>query len=130
MVGVRWLVIATVASVALLVLRPDSARGRVVVTDTVIEILDDVRFIGKDTIATRSLRTLDAIAETFIGNPSIELVEVQASSFARAQACVDYLVGQGVEPQRLVAAGMAERQTAAFLIVRRASDEPPIDSQP
>ena len=92
-----------------------------VVTDTVIEILDDVRFIGRDTIATRSLRTLDAIAETFIGNPSIELVEVQASSAARAQACVDYLVGQGVESHRLVT-GVVDGNRAAFLIVRRASD--------
>ena len=117
--------VAAIALAVVFVLQPAPGR-RVVVTDTEIEILDRVRFLGKDTIATRSLRTLDAMAQTLIGNPSIRLVEIQANTEARAAACVAYLIGQGVEPNRLVT-GVIERSDAAFVILERAED---VDSQP
>ena len=125
----RWtkisFVIACIAVMIAVATKPAAPRGRVVVTETSIEILHDVSFVG-DTISTRALRTLDAVAATLDGNPSITLIEVQASSLVRAQACVDYLIGQGIAPERLVA-GLKDGPIAAFLIVTR--DEA-IDSQP
>ena len=117
----RWtkisFAIACIAVVIAVATKP-APRGRVVVTETTIEILHEVSFVG-DTISTRALRTLDAVAGTLEGNPSITLIEVQASTLPRAQACVDYLIGQGIEPDRLVA-GVKDGPIAAFLILRRA----------
>lgn len=127
----RWsqvslaLVCAAVAVAVAVATRPAPARGRVVVTDTEVEILRDVTFVG-DTISTPALRTLDTVAATLAGNPDIRLVEVQANTLGHAQACVDYLIGQGVEPARL-AAGLKDGPVVAFLIVQRASAP---DSQP
>jgi hypothetical protein len=109
------------ASVVAFAMQPK--EHRVVVTDTTVTILDEVTFVG-DTISTPSLRTLDAIADTLLGNPSIELVEVQSPSLAHARICVDYLIGQGVLPERLDAAEVPERKGIGFLIVKRASDDP------
>jgi len=122
-------------------------RGRVVVTDTETEILDIVAFTpGTSHLEARSLATLDAVAATLRGNPSIELVEVQAHTSgigdattnlaltqARAAAVVQYLVAAGLEPERLTAEGYgdtqplvhgepAKNERVAFLILRRSSD--------
>lgn len=98
-----------------------SPPGRVVVADTDIQFLEPIRFEGQSaTITLESLPTLDAIAATMIGNPSIKLVEVQAfgadgpAQFQevigdqRARAVVDALVKRGVEPKRLRPAGLAK----------------------
>ena len=114
---VSFAIVCIAVTVALATKPAAERRGRVIVTDTQIEILHDVSFVG-DTISTRSLRTLDALAATLEGNPAIRLVEVQASSPTRAQACVDYLIGRGVAPNRLVA-GLNDRPLAAFLILER-----------
>jgi outer membrane protein OmpA-like peptidoglycan-associated protein len=124
----------------------DEPRGRVVVTDTETTILDVIEFEpGTATIRTKSKPTLDAVAATMQGNPSIELVEVQshlraqrcganaALSQRRADAVVAYLVAAGVAPARLVAQGYGDTQPIdvaapwkneriAFLILKRASD--------
>jgi len=122
-------------------------RGRVVVTDSETTILDVVRFApGTATLCTRSRPTLDAVADTLRGNPSIELVEVQshtsglgdgtanqALSEQRAAAIVKYLVDAGVEPSRLVAKGYgdtepidraspAKNERVSFVILRRTPD--------
>jgi outer membrane protein OmpA-like peptidoglycan-associated protein len=121
-------------------------RGRVVVTETETTILDVVEFApGTATLRGTSSATLDAVAETLLGNPSIELVEVQSHmrsagtgdadlelSQRRAEGVVSYLVAAGVEPARLTAQGYGDTQpldakaaTAAnneriaFLIVKR-----------
>ena len=118
----RWLfaasALALVLGIGIATDVKDAPRGRVVITETEIEILDTVRFLGTDTIATRSLRTLDALARTLEGNPSIRLVEVQANSQARADACRTYLIGQGIAPERLATAVIAG-DVAEFLIVDR-----------
>src|SRR5258706_1126875 len=55
------------------------SRVRVVVTDTSTTILDVVEFVpGTATLRPTSQPTLDAVAATLCGNPSIALVEVQA----------------------------------------------------
>ena len=126
-------------------------RGRVVVTDTAIEILDMVYFeTNKATIKTVSYPILDAVAATMVGNPSIGLIEVQGHtdergndafnldlSDRRAAAVKKYLMDKGVEENRLESQGYGETQPVdrnhneaawsknrrvAFLILKRASD--------
>src|SRR5262245_17035422 len=99
-------------------------RARIVVTDTTTEILDAIAF-SPDTnrLDARSLLTLDAVAATLRGNPSIELVEVQSHSKGagdatanltltqqRAAVVVQYLVDAGVAPERLTAQGYGDTQ--------------------
>jgi outer membrane protein OmpA-like peptidoglycan-associated protein len=126
-------------------------RGRVVVTDTAIEILDMVYFeYNKAIIQPRSYPILDAVAATLEGNPSIQLIEIQGHtdergndaynldlSDKRAKAVEKYLADKGVEAKRLTAHGYGETQPVdrrsneaawaknrrvAFLILKRASD--------
>jgi outer membrane protein OmpA-like peptidoglycan-associated protein len=126
-------------------------RGRVVVTDTAIEILDVVYFeYNKAIIKPQSYPILDAVAATMQGNPSIQLIEVQGHtdergddaynldlSDRRAKAVEKYLADKGVEAKRLTAQGYGETQPldrrsneaawaknrrVAFLILKRASD--------
>ena len=126
-------------------------RGRVVVTDTAIEILDMVYFeYNKAVIKSQSFPILDAVAATLQGNPSIQLIEVQGHtdergndaynldlSDKRAAAVKKYLIDKGVEENRLESQGYGETQPidrrsneaawaknrrVAFLILKRASD--------
>ncbi len=126
-------------------------RGRVVVTDTAIEILDMVYFeYNKAIIKSQSFPILDAVAATLQGNPSIALIEVQGHtdergddaynldlSDRRAHAVEKYLADKGVDAKRLSAQGYGETQPidrlhneaawaknrrVAFLILKRASD--------
>lgn len=139
-VGGRALLVLTLA-VAPLMASPLEQPGHVVVTDTETTILDVIEFDpGTATLRPNSLPTLDAVAATLIGNPSIELVEVQshtagvdqALSDQRAATVVAYLVRAGVEPARLLAEGYsntqpldpavpAKNERIAFLILKRAS---------
>ncbi|HEX5060611.1 MAG TPA: OmpA family protein [Kofleriaceae bacterium] len=126
-------------------------RGRVVVTDTSIEILDMIYFeYDKAIIKKESYPILDAVAATLQGNPSISLIEIQGHtdergndaynldlSDRRAKAVKDYLVGKGVDEKRLTSQGYGETQPliresnekawaknrrVAFLILKRATD--------
>ncbi|MBS1119989.1 MAG: OmpA/MotB domain protein [Deltaproteobacteria bacterium] len=126
-------------------------RGRVVVTDTAIEILDMVYFeYNKAIIKPQSYPILDAVAATMQGNPSIQLIEVQGHtdergddaynldlSDKRAHSVEKYLADKGVDSKRLSAQGYGETQPVdqrhgeaawaknrrvAFLILKRASD--------
>jgi outer membrane protein OmpA-like peptidoglycan-associated protein len=126
-------------------------RGRVVVTDTSIEILDMVYFeYDKAIIKKESYPILDAVAATMQGNPSIQLIEIQGHtdergddaynldlSDRRAHSVREYLIGKGVDEKRLTAQGYGETQPldrshneaawaknrrVAFLILKRATD--------
>ncbi len=126
-------------------------RGRVVVTETSIEILDVIYFeYNKAIIQTRSYPILDAIVATMQGNPSIQLIEIQGHtdergddaynlelSDRRAKAVMKYLADKGVDEKRLTAQGYGETQPldrrhneaawaknrrVAFLILKRATD--------
>ncbi len=126
-------------------------RGRVVVTDTSIEILDMVYFeYNKAVIKSQSFPILDAVAATLQGNPSIQLIEIQGHtdergndaynldlSDKRAASVKRYLVEKGVEESRLESQGYGETQPVdrrsneaawaknrrvAFLILKRTSD--------
>jgi len=99
-----------------------SHDGRVVTTDTSIEIFDRIEFVGTTaTIAPCSLRTIAFMAEALVGNPQLRVIEVHASGAdagfgatvlgrARAQAVVAALVARGVAPARLRAVGTIERE--------------------
>jgi OOP family OmpA-OmpF porin len=126
-------------------------RGRVVVTDTSIEILDVIYFeYDKAVIKSVSYPILDAVAATMQGNPSIQLIEIQGHtdergddaynldlSDRRAKAVQKYLTDKGVDEKRLTAQGYGETQPldrrhneaawaknrrVAFLILKRATD--------
>ena len=126
-------------------------RGRVVVTDTSIEILDMIYFeYDKAIIKKESYPILDAVAATLQGNPSIQLVEIQGHtdergddaynldlSDRRAHAVRQYLIDKGVDEKRLTAQGYGETQPldrrhneaawaknrrVAFLILKRGTD--------
>jgi outer membrane protein OmpA-like peptidoglycan-associated protein len=126
-------------------------RGRVVVTDTSIEILDVIYFeYNSDVIKPASYPILDAVAATMQGNPSIQLIEIQGHtdergddaynldlSDRRAKSVLKYMAGKGVDANRLTSQGYGETQPldrahnekawsknrrVAFLIIKRASD--------
>jgi OOP family OmpA-OmpF porin len=127
-------------------------RGRVVVTETNIEILDKVYFeYNKATIKPESFPILDAVGATLQGNPDIQLVEIQGHTDARgnpgynlrlsddrSKSVRKYLIGKGVEADRLRAKGYGEtvlidpsntedahakNRRVEFLIIKRATDE-------
>ncbi|HEX4422403.1 MAG TPA: OmpA family protein [Kofleriaceae bacterium] len=126
-------------------------RGRVVVTETSIEILDVIYFeYNSAVIQSRSFPILDAVAATLQGNPSIQLIEIQGHtdergddaynldlSDRRSKSVMKYLADKGVDAARLTAQGYGETQPldrghnekawaknrrVAFLILKRASD--------
>ena len=126
-------------------------RGRVVVTDTKIEILDKVYFeYNKATIKSQSFPILDAVAATLDGNPDILLVEIQGHtderggdaynldlSDRRAASVKQYLVDKGIDASRLKSQGYGETQPldarhneeawaknrrVEFLILKRANE--------
>lgn len=113
-------------------------RGRVVVTDTDVRILPPIKFDGLTAnVELAGLETLDAVAATLDGNPSILLVEVQAFGAdgdpryqqvigeKRAKGIVDYLIKKGVAPGRLRFQGIGkpapgQSNQPIFLILQRA----------
>ena len=126
-------------------------RGRVVVTDTEIKILDKVYFeYNRAAIKRQSYPILDAVVGTLQGNPGIRLVEIQGHtdergsdsynlqlSEERAQSVRQYMVDKGVSPDRLRGKGYGEskpvdpahneaawgkNRRVEFLIVKRASE--------
>jgi OmpA-OmpF porin, OOP family len=99
-------------------------KGRVVVTDGALEILEMVYFeTAKAVIKKESYGILDAVATTLQANPGIKMLEVQGHtdergndaynldlSDRRAHAVEKYLVDKGVEASRLTAQGYGETQ--------------------
>lgn len=119
--------------------KPETEKtGRVVVTETDVRILPPIKFDGLTAnVELEGLETLDAVAATLDGNPSILLVEVQAFGAdgdpryqqvigeKRAKGIVDYLVKKGVAPGRLRFQGIAkpapgQSNQPIFLILQRA----------
>lgn len=128
--------------------RTDISGRRVVITDTDVEILDNVTFEpGKAKLAPASIPILDAIVATMQRTPEITLVEIQshvdergddaanlALTNTRANVVRDYLIAKGVAAARLTAQGYGETQPidpghdgaawdknnrVAFLIIKR-----------
>jgi OOP family OmpA-OmpF porin len=126
-------------------------KGRVVVTDTNIEILDKIYFeYDSDVIKKESYGILDAVAATLEGNPDIQLIEIQGHtdnrgndaynldlSNRRAASVKRYLVDKGIADDRLQSQGYGEtvpldkknnekayakNRRVEFLILKRGSD--------
>ncbi|MBX3160564.1 MAG: OmpA family protein [Deltaproteobacteria bacterium] len=100
---------------------------RTVVVETEVEIFEGITFDGDTAaIAASSARTLDAVARTLAGNPSITRLQVRGHtdarteraaraelSRARAEAVVARLVGLGGSPDRLEAYGASDAEPVA-----------------
>ena len=98
------------------------APGKVVVTDTVVETLDPVAFVGDTAELTPSSSPiLDAVASTLEANPTIKSIIVHAYvaeagdkaaqqeiADHRARTVLDYLVTKQVAAERLQAMGTVE----------------------
>ncbi len=131
---------ALVFAIAIAACSSPKKLGKVVVTDTEIEILPDVAFVeNQPDVAPASTKTLDAVASTLIGNPSILSVEVQAYvgekildpavrhdlADQRAKKVMEYLIAKGVAADRLSSAGYpdADAKRAShgvdFLVLKR-----------
>jgi outer membrane protein OmpA-like peptidoglycan-associated protein len=134
-------------------------RGRVIVTDASIEVLDNIYFeAAHDVIAPVSYPMLDGVAATMRSNPDIGLVEIQGHtdergddasnlelSDRRAAAVKQYLVAKGIAEDRLSSQGYGETQPldrrhteaawatnrrVAFLILRRGEHAGPPQGVP
>jgi len=106
---------------------PQGTRQRVVVSATSLEILDQVHFAtGQARIEKKSWWLLDQVAAVLKSHPDLLLVEVEGhtddrgpSSFnillaqARAKAVTDYLIGRGVDRERLVPRGFGPTRPVA-----------------
>ena len=126
-------------------------RGRVIVTETGIEILDKVYFeLDKDIIMKKSYPILDAVAATLEGTVDIALIEIQGHtdeqgndaynldlSKRRAASVRKYLIDKGIAEARLTSQGYGETQPinlehnkkafadnrrVEFLILKRGTD--------
>jgi len=96
--------------------------GRVVVTETDMEILDPIRFEPNSVELTDKIRrSLDSIADTLGGNPSILLVEIRAHAdrgeddptllaYRRSEVVMAYLIAHGVLPARLMKSEAADAE--------------------
>ncbi len=96
--------------------------SKIVVTKERIELSEEVYFdTGKSSIKPESFSMLTEVANVLKDNPDITKVRIeghtdsrgsasmnQRLSEARARAVLDYLVDQGVEPERLTSAGYGE----------------------
>ena len=102
--------------------RSNGCPSKIVVTKGAIKIMDKVFFeTNKAVIKKQSFEILDGVAQVMLDNPDILLLEVAGHtdnvgndelnlqlSQKRAESVKDYLVGKGVDPERLVAKGYGE----------------------
>ncbi len=125
-------------------------RGRVVVTETNLEILDLLYFKkGSAALAAGQQPIVDAIAQTLLGNPGIPLLEIQGHagedeprawdlSLERSAAVATALRQKGVDARRLTTrgygatqplsratseSGRAKNRRVGFLIVKRSDGD-------
>lgn len=106
------------------VLNPKVRPPQVRVTRRAIRITDKIYFeTNAARIKPESWSLLDAIAATILSNPAVKRIRIEGHTDSRAsdaynltlsqdraEAVQEYLVRQGVEPERLTAVGMGERE--------------------
>ncbi|MBK9030957.1 MAG: OmpA family protein [Myxococcales bacterium] len=102
-------------------------RGRVIVTDAQIQILERIYFgAGATTPAPSSAPILDAIAATLVGNPEIQTV--QLAGHAAAGEADPW--GLSARRAAAIRAALADRGVQQQLTVRPFGDTSPIDRDP
>jgi outer membrane protein OmpA-like peptidoglycan-associated protein len=104
--------------------RPGCRTRRVVVTETDVEILEPVAFVGNTAeLAPGSHRTVEIVAQTLRADPSILVLEVRGHSDSllhpeeraelarqRAEVVAAEIVGQGVDPARVTTYGASDSE--------------------
>jgi outer membrane protein OmpA-like peptidoglycan-associated protein len=107
--------------------RPPPGPDRVVLTASSIQIADKVQFeTGKAEILPESFALLDEVAEVFLDNEQITLVQVEGHtdktgsasinkklSQQRAESVRAYLIDKGVNKKRMVAKGFGPERPLA-----------------
>jgi outer membrane protein OmpA-like peptidoglycan-associated protein len=107
-----------------------TVAARTVVTETSIEILEDVHFVGTSTqIAAPSLRTIDAVARTLISNPEITKFEVVAYGTDLAASELQQLA-LGAARARTIMLALEQRGVAAPRLRSRGGTNPLHPSNP
>jgi outer membrane protein OmpA-like peptidoglycan-associated protein len=99
-------------------------------------VLDDIYYdLDKWDIRSDAKPTLDKLANTLILNPLIRIQLAshtdcrgvdsynQVLSQRRAQSAIDYLIGKGVPPGRMVAKGFGETSPTAICVCSRCTEE-------
>lgn len=99
-------------------------------------VLDDIYYdLDKWDIRTDAKPTLDKLANTLILNPQIRIqlgshtdcrgndAYNQVLSQRRAQSAIEYLIGKGIQPGRMVAKGFGETVPSAVCICSRCTEE-------
>ncbi len=103
--------------------------GRVVVSDTDIEILGDVVFEPDSDVIERGADTLRAVADTLKGNPDIEVLALETLSSSvelsrrRCGVAGQAMCDAGVAPDRLRCAPLVGTDAMEFVIVRRSGEQ-------
>ena len=106
---------------------PDDLNEKAVVSKDKIIITEPVYFAtNKDTILKQSFEILDAVAKILKENPQIKLIRIEGHtddrgkdslnmdlSQRRARSVRKYLMGKGVEPNRLESVGYGKNQPIA-----------------
>ncbi|MEZ4459464.1 MAG: OmpA family protein [bacterium] len=106
---------------------PDKGESKVRVTAEKIEILEKVFFdTNKDTIKERSFSILNQVGSVLKANPQITLIQVEGHtddrgkddynldlSQRRADSVRNYLIGRGIDANRLRAVGFGETKPIA-----------------
>ncbi|HSK03658.1 MAG TPA: OmpA family protein [Kofleriaceae bacterium] len=104
--------------------RPGCRTRRVVVTETDVEILEPVAFVGNTAELTAgSHRTVEVVAQTLLADPGILVLEVRGHSDSllhpeeraelarqRAEVVAAEIVGQGVDPARVTTYGASDSE--------------------
>lgn len=99
-------------------------------------VLDDIYYdLDQWDIRTDAKPTLDKLANTLILNPQIRIqlgshtdcrgndAYNQVLSQRRAQSAIEYLIGKGIQPGRMVAKGFGETMPTAICICSRCTEE-------
>jgi outer membrane protein OmpA-like peptidoglycan-associated protein len=99
-------------------------------------VLDDIYYdLDKWDIRSDAKPTLDKLANTLILNPLIRIQLAshtdcrgvdsynQVLSQRRAQSAIEYLIGKGVPPGRMVAKGFGETSPTAICVCSRCTEE-------
>jgi hypothetical protein len=113
---------------------PDKGSALVVLADDRIEVLEPIMCVesnGKQLLSLPSVMTLKLVAMVMKGHPEIARVRVEVRAAgskevaeARAQAVIEALRSQGVEPGRLKPVGLTGAEEGVDFFLERIAPQP------